>query len=289
MIIANLKLAIVSLGLLLILISPVLGGHRIVWNTYSNGHLKLWWTKDGYRDPHPFVDDDIVAPEGGYHLDHISPRDDINDCHSQWILSSTGKASNTNAVAGLGYPFPTFEDYFNASPYESVTWLELADGMGLSDVEVTVDLVAWGDHLQFNPLPDPAEIFLFDASGLCPALPGYEAVNLTAGTPFVGEMETVATTTLENIESFLLGDANNDDVVSAGDYATVQANFGNTGISGGELLGDANGDGVVSAGDYASVQANFGNIFPTLTPTPEPATLSLLVIGGLALIKRRRK
>ncbi len=46
------------------------------------------------------------------------------------------------------------------------------------------------------------------------------------------------------------------------------------------MPGDANLDGVVSAGDYGSVQINFGNTAPTQV-TPEPATLSLLAIGGL--------
>ena len=85
----------------------------------------------------------------------------------------------------------------------------------------------------------------------------------------------------------LAGDANRDGVVSAGDYASVQANFGGTGSAG--IPGDANGDGVVSAADYASVQANFGNIAPPLTAVPEPATLSLLIIGGFAGLIRRRK
>ena len=55
------------------------------------------------------------------------------------------------------------------------------------------------------------------------------------------------------------------------------------------LMGDANGDGVVSAGDYASVQANFGNTLPTQgAATPEPATLVLLSVGAAAIIRRRR-
>jgi len=85
----------------------------------------------------------------------------------------------------------------------------------------------------------------------------------------------------------LEGDANRDGVVSAGDYASVQSHFGETGVAG--ILGDANIDGVVSAGDYASVQANFGNVAPPSVPTPEPATLSLLVMGGVTLIRRKRK
>ena len=88
--------------------------------------------------------------------------------------------------------------------------------------------------------------------------------------------------------TFLLGDANGDGVVSAGDYSAVQANFGNTGTTGGGLLGDANGDGVVSAGDYATVQANFGNMAGTVT-IPEPATILLVAFGIAELIRRRRK
>jgi len=89
---------------------------------------------------------------------------------------------------------------------------------------------------------------------------------------------------------FILGDANRDGVVSAGDYAAVQANFGNAGVEG-FLVGDANGDGIVSAGDYACIQANFGNSAPASSAisTPEPMTLSLLSLGGLALLKRKRK
>ena len=85
----------------------------------------------------------------------------------------------------------------------------------------------------------------------------------------------------------LLGDANRDGVVSAGDYAAVQANFGNTGEVG--IVGDANLDGVVSAGDYAAVQANFGNTLPPVNAVPEPATIFVVGMGLVELVRRRRK
>lgn len=78
----------------------------------------------------------------------------------------------------------------------------------------------------------------------------YYTVSYDGGT----EYATLAAT------NKLLGDANGDGVVSAGDYASVQANYGNTGDPG--IPGDANWDGVVSAGDYASIQANFGHTLP---------------------------
>ncbi len=96
----------------------------------------------------------------------------------------------------------------------------------------------------------------------------------------------------------LTGVNDSGDIVGYGNYngKAYQSGFvfsPNTHIveTGVEFLpGDANGDGVVSAGDYAAVQANFGNTLSTATPSvPEPATLSLLVIGGIAMIRRNRR
>ena len=78
----------------------------------------------------------------------------------------------------------------------------------------------------------------------------------------------------------LTGDANGDGKVSFADYLILEANFGKTGMS--WVQGDFNNDGKVSFADYLLLEQNFGKSIP------EPATLSLLVLGGLAVLRRRR-
>ncbi len=106
--------------------------------------------------------------------------------------------------------------------------------------------------------------------------------------PYSGSYQSIPSVEemLAEIETrLLMGDANRDGIVSAADYAAVQAFFGSTGQAG--IPGDANGDGVVSAADYAAVQANFGS--SASSSVPEPATVTLLVLGGAGVLIRRNR
>ena len=87
----------------------------------------------------------------------------------------------------------------------------------------------------------------------------------------------------------LPGDFNEDGDVDEFDFAAWQANFPTA--SGATLaMGDANGDGDVDPFDFAVWQANYPYPPPSEpTGTPEPATLGLLLVGGLALLKRRHR
>ncbi|HDY65669.1 MAG TPA: PEP-CTERM sorting domain-containing protein, partial [Phycisphaerae bacterium] len=83
------------------------------------------------------------------------------------------------------------------------------------------------------------------------------------------------------------GDANNDSVVSADDYGSVQLNFGATGAV--NIPGDANLDGVVSADDYGSVQLHFGTVYGAGgASVPEPGTIGLLAMGMVAILRKRK-
>ena len=96
-------------------------------------------------------------------------------------------------------------------------------------------------------------------------------------------IDSILVEVIDGAPVFLVGDANLDTVVSADDFASVQAHFGDSGAAGGGLEGDANHDGVVSADDYASIQAHFGEHLP------EPATIGLLAMGLIGVLRRRSK
>lgn len=90
----------------------------------------------------------------------------------------------------------------------------------------------------------------------------------------------------------LPADANDDGIVSLADFLILRANFG----SGANVTyddGDFNEDGSVSLADFLILRANFGSgsgdaPVPALPPIPEPASLSLLTLGGLTLLRRRK-
>ena len=83
----------------------------------------------------------------------------------------------------------------------------------------------------------------------------------------------------------ILGDANQDGAVDLQDFGLLKANFGMTsGAVWGQ--GDFNGDGAIDLQDFGLLKANFGTGGAII---PEPATLSLLALGGLALIRKNSR
>ncbi|MHC4986063.1 MAG: PEP-CTERM sorting domain-containing protein [Planctomycetota bacterium] len=83
-----------------------------------------------------------------------------------------------------------------------------------------------------------------------------------------------------------VGDFNLDGLINATDLAIMSPNFGTTGMNYG--AGNANCDDLINATDLAVLAGNFGYIAPA-GAVPEPATMSLLAVGGLALARRRRR
>jgi len=84
-------------------------------------------------------------------------------------------------------------------------------------------------------------------------------------------------------------DANGDGVVDAADYIALKTHMGQT--AGAALAdGDFDGDGDVDFGDLQLLLDSFGGGTETGAATiPEPASLGLLVMGSLAMLRRYRR
>jgi hypothetical protein len=112
-------------------------------------------------------------------------------------------------------------------------------------------------------------------------------------TPTVGDPDGLY---LDAIKSVVLvpepGDANGDGKVDSADLATWQQNYDPLGENQNTFdMGDWSGDGLIDSADLALWQQNYDPIGPGglgAAHTPEPATLLLLVVGGVVLLKQRR-
>ena len=93
---------------------------------------------------------------------------------------------------------------------------------------------------------------------------------------------------LTGLVTALVGDADDNGVVNAADYIILKTNMGGA-TGAGAADGDFNGDGDVDWTDLQLLQDHYGEGSAASGAIPEPATLGLLAIGAMAVIRRRRR
>ncbi len=149
----------------------------------------------------------------------------------------------------------------------------------------------------------------WDGPGIASSLAAADAVLLTAvgvldnSDAIVGGKTTFAGETVDATSVLAgyawCGDVNLDGVVDANDYDVIDRNFlfAPSPDDTGWWTGDFNYDGAINANDYDLIDRAFlfqsdpqsGGGMPAPTPAPEPATLALAALGGLAALLRRRR
>ena len=89
------------------------------------------------------------------------------------------------------------------------------------------------------------------------------------------------------------GDVDGDGDVDLADVGYFEAQFGASGLPlpPGENSADLDADGDVDLDDLVFIRDGFGYVTPAApsAATPEPATMTVLAIGGMLVLRRRRK
>jgi len=163
------------------------------------------------------------------------------------------------------------------------------EDIDLAGWQFNVSNVAHGGSYNQNHTTDAnGEIVLLNVA------PGdYDITETIKGTGWVlaaANPRTVTVAMGNNVVDFgnqLPGDANQDEKVNLADFTLLKAHFGED--PAGWTFGNFNTDTTVNLSDFTILKAHFGEGAPSAGGVPEPASAMLILVGALAVLRRRTK
>jgi len=143
-----------------------------------------------------------------------------------------------------------------------------------------------GDKMTVIRSTDPSDVGF---SGDFAAITSNITLGLQGGPAFTGAIVSGGSKEYEvTFVGLTAGDANGDHIVDGGDLALMGGNWLASGIT--WAGGDFTGDSIVDGGDLALMGGdwNWNRPYAPESPLPEPATMALLALGAMAVIRRKR-
>ncbi len=213
---------------------------------------------------------------------HLSPQEEITIVDSAGSATSSAPSGNADLATGRSIAKPFVRGGHSPAPVHFVGKLGSPPGRGawsLLDKLMIACYAMWPEALRSATHWPQSHVF----RGLSQKGMEYD-INFDGfvGEPTQGDLNEM----LDRLGTWR-GDTDVDGDVDSADYTNLALSWGVT--SGATWMnGDFNGDGDVDSGDYTEFALSWQNGVPP-GPIPEPATLSLLALGGLALLRGRWK
>ena len=204
-------------------------------------------------------------------------------------IDSTFGDATLNAVGGdfdvIGYWLSSDAGALSPADWNSLDDQNIGPGTGFEEFAVpTTGLLTEGMLAGSETITAGSSLNLgqaFDTTVFGQAADGDLTMNIALANGSVIEAAVVyAPATL------IPGDVDGDGNADLSDFGIIAFNFGAAGTN--HAHGDLTGEGDVNEDDFAQHAANPAASAPAVAPVPEPTSLVLIGLGGLALLRRRR-